>query len=217
MAPGAIVLYLDPTSSDFQSLNPWLDVIRETLPGVNLVIKLEANDAVDELKNPFRHQYFIHVEDVAAIYDSYIKKLQEQAQSLAKRCQWNLFRRISFDQNPDFDASKSPPSGMHLVQVGMAPRPDHHSIKDYHNWYATEHMPLLSKVPGWQVGTRWEFVRTVGPQIEEVRPFLACHLYDEQNGLGGPEWRKSIESKYTQAIGKSCIEPNHRRTWTVRE
>ena len=97
----------------------------------------------------------------------------------------------------------------------MAPNPDPDNIKDYHNWYKTEHMPFLAEVPGWQVGNRYEYLRSVGSGKEIVRPFLAAHLYDEMNALGGPEWKKSVDSQYTKRVQQNCVLPNHRRTWKV--
>jgi hypothetical protein len=215
MAPGCIVAYLDPKdASGFSSLGQWLDAIPDTLPGVKSTVKLEATDTVDE-ERPYRIEYLIHIIDIDCIEDQKIESLRSLASDLLDRSDWNLFRSISFDKKPDFDTSKTPPLDMQLVQVGMAPNPEPTNIADYHNWYKTEHMPFLAEVPGWQVGNRYEFVRSVGDRVETVRPFLAAHLYDKVNGLGGPEWRKSVDSQYTKRIQRNCVEPNHRRTWKV--
>ncbi|KAF2247613.1 hypothetical protein BU26DRAFT_506819 [Trematosphaeria pertusa] len=216
MAPGCIVVYLDAKdSSGFKSLEKWLATVRTAIPGVQVTMKLEATDTVDESERPYRLEYLLQVADIDNIQDSTIESLRASAKDLLTRSDWNLFRSISFDKKPDFDASVTPPLNMQLVQVGMAPRNDPDNIADYHNWYKTEHMPFLAQVPGWQVGNRYEFVRAVGDKAEIVRPFLAAHLYDEVNGLGGPEWRKSVDSQYTKRVQKNCVEPNHRRTWKV--
>ncbi|KAF2111848.1 hypothetical protein BDV96DRAFT_581891 [Lophiotrema nucula] len=215
MAPGAIVIYIDPKSSGFTELGSWLNSVHEAVPGVRTAMKLEATDTVDAKERPYRYEYLLQVADIDAVNDGALEELHAKGKTILNRSDWNLFRSISFDKKPDFDDSVTPPLNMQLVQVGMAPRNDPENIADYHDWYKTEHMPFLAEVPGWQVGNRYEYLRSVGDKAEIVRPFLAAHLYDEVNGLGGPEWRKSVDSEYTKRVQRNCVEPNHRRTWKV--
>ncbi|KAF2467913.1 uncharacterized protein BDR25DRAFT_374221 [Lindgomyces ingoldianus] len=215
MAPGCIVVYLEPKdSTGFASLQSWLATIPETIPGVQVMTKLEATDTVDASR-PYRLESLIQVENIDTIQDATISHLRTSSNSLLSRSDWHLFRSISFDKKPDFDTTRTPPLNMQLVQVGMAPRNEPEIIADYHNWYKIEHMPFLAQVPGWQVGNRYELLRSIGDGAEPAKPFLAAHLYDEVNGLGGPEWRKSVDSAYTKKIQKNTSEPNHRRTWKV--
>lgn len=215
MAPGCIVIYLDPKDSGFIGLDTWLSTVRESVPGVEVMTKLEATDSIDENERPYRYQLLVQVSDVDKIQDSTLESLYSGAGSILKESDWNIFRNVSFDKKPNFDTTRTPPLTMQLVQVGMAPNPSPENIADYHNWYKTEHMPFLAEVPGWQVGNRYEYLRSVGSGKETVRPFLAAHLYDQVNGLGGPEWRKSIDSEYTKRIRANCVLPMHRRTWEV--
>jgi hypothetical protein len=99
------------------------------------------------------------------------------------------------------------------VWVGMSPIDTPESVKHYSDFCIDEHLPLLMKVPGWRCGTRYKHVTTFGKAKEYVAPFLTIHQYDEQNGLEGPEWKKSVTSARHAELLKHLEKPPHRRVW----
>ena len=107
--------------------------------------------------------------------------------------------------------SHRPAQGSKLVINGSSPRPD--KEYDYHGWYNDEHGPMLSLVPGWNENQRYRLEKSYG-DIETAK-FYGFNYYDEQNGLGGPEWKASTDTEWTQRVRSNHEKPNIRRVWKV--
>ncbi|GAB7335035.1 hypothetical protein MBLNU13_g06894t1 [Cladosporium sp. NU13] len=107
--------------------------------------------------------------------------------------------------------SHSPAQGSKLVINGSSPRAD--KEHDYHGWYNEEHGPMLSLVPGWNENQRYRLEKSYG-DIETAK-FYGLNYYDEQNGLGGPEWKASTNTEWTQRVRSNHEKPNIRRVWKV--
>jgi hypothetical protein len=107
--------------------------------------------------------------------------------------------------------SHRPAQGSKLVINGSSPRPD--KEHDYHGWYNEEHGPMLSLVPGWNENQRYRLEKSYGDV--ETASFYGFNYYDEHNGLGGPEWRASTNTEWTQRVRSNHEKPNIRRVWKV--
>lgn len=107
--------------------------------------------------------------------------------------------------------SHTPAQGSKLVINGSSPRPD--KVNDYHDWYNKEHGPMLSLVPGWNECQRYRFEKAYGDV--ETASFYGFNYYDEQNGLGGPEWKASTDTEWTRRVRNNHEKPNVRRVWKI--
>ncbi|KAJ9228314.1 hypothetical protein DTO169E5_9207 [Paecilomyces variotii] len=103
----------------------------------------------------------------------------------------------------------APVEGSVLVALSTTVQPG--KEKELDRWYREEHIPLLSKVPGW-LRTR----RFASSQIEkhdEVE-YLTLHEYSANNGLGGPEWQASTTTPWTKEINTSVVKDKRRRAYS---
>lgn len=107
--------------------------------------------------------------------------------------------------------SHKPAEGSKLVINGSSPRPD--KEHDYHGWYNEEHGPMLSLVPGWNENQRYRLEKSYGDV--ETAKFYGFNYYDEHNGLGGPEWKASTNTEWTQRVRSNHEKPNVRRVWKI--
>ena len=109
--------------------------------------------------------------------------------------------------------SHAPASGSQLVINGSSPRLDKQD--DYHAWYDEEHGPMLSLVPGWNENKRYRLEKSYGHV--ETASFYGANFYDAVNGLGGPEWKASTNTEWTQRVRGNHAKPNIRRVWKIQQ
>lgn len=107
--------------------------------------------------------------------------------------------------------SHNPSEGSRLVVNGSSPRQGKED--DYHGWYNSEHGPMLSLVPGWNENKRYRLEKSYGDV--DVASFYGLNFYDAENGLGGPEWKASTDTEWTQRVRSNHERPNIRRVWNI--
>jgi hypothetical protein len=125
-----------------------------------------------------------------------------------------VYKRISQLSRDGHELSEGgvAPPGSVMVCVAITPG----DTEDYSKWYDEEHQGMITKVPGWIKSERYELAKAYGSQVGAA-PFLAVHFYDEKNGLGGPEWRASVETIWSKKIRENVVVPHYRRVWKVVE
>jgi hypothetical protein len=124
---------------------------------------------------------------------------------------WQVYKLISKISRPGTEDQVAP-SNSTMVCIGITPMEG--AFEDYSKWYEEEHLGLLSLVPGWRSSARYELAASFGgPKV--VAPYIAMHFYDEVNGLGGPEWKRSVETDWTKKVRRNCAVPHFRRVWSV--
>ncbi|ORY17232.1 Alpha/Beta hydrolase protein [Clohesyomyces aquaticus] len=84
--------------------------------------------------------------------------------------------------------------------------------KELARWYEEEHIPLLSKVPGWRRTRR--FV-TSSLEEDKEREWLALHEYAPLNGLGGEEFVKATTTEWTGRIYEDVVKEKKRRVYDL--
>jgi hypothetical protein len=205
---GIVLLHLEPRpeATDFET---WRVHAFDDIPGITNTSILSATDT-GESDKPYRYQNAYLVEDVSLIDEALVSELSSAASNHISRSDWHIYETISVDKR---DGISKPAPGTVVVCVGMSPIDDPEVTADYHKWYVDEHLPMLAVVPGWRMGIRGRLVSSLGNQAEICRPFLAIHHYDEENGLGGPVWRASVETPWTTKVVKTVNAPHHRRVW----
>ena len=80
-------------------------------------------------------------------------------------------------------------------------------------WYEEEHIPMLSKVPGW---LRTRIFRT-SVSLDKTAPlkYLILHEYARENGLGGPEFQAATSTKWREEVFERVIADKQRRTYSL--
>ncbi|WQF82518.1 Putative alpha/beta hydrolase-1 [Colletotrichum destructivum] len=102
--------------------------------------------------------------------------------------------------------------GIVLVAVETTLR-DESAELEFKKWYAEEHIPMLTKVPGW-LRTRLLKVSSIGDGAGSKTTYLALHDYARTNGLGGPEHKASVATAWGAEVAKSVTAKN-RRTYSL--
>ncbi|CAL5875095.1 uncharacterized protein PFLUO_LOCUS9399 [Penicillium psychrofluorescens] len=212
MTAGLLRVWLEPHDSvNEATFKKWRKSAFSEIPGISDVDILTAKDQV-EGPNVYRYENAYHLEDIHAIDEALIKSLRASAEGVIKRSDWQVYERISYNKRDD--AGERLP-GTEFVTVGMSPIETPENLTDYHNWYKQEHMPILRDVPGWRSGSRYRRLASFGDDVEFSSPYLAVHQYNEQNGLGGEQWLKSVNSLWTKRVMSNLAAPNHRRVWKL--
>jgi len=87
-------------------------------------------------------------------------------------------------------------------------------------WYLEEHVPMLSKAPGW-IRTRWFVLRESGyvgveaaKQTKKPPKFLAVHEWADANFESSPEFKLSLESPWKDRLMKD-ITGGERRVFKL--
>lgn len=213
--PGCIVAYLNAQEAiDSGTWDDWRVEVHKTIPGVIAITSMVATDVVDVANRPYRHEDLIEVADVGSVTEELIQQLRSWPARPFSGSDWHVFKGISADKQPDVNLEERP-LGKLVVQVGMSPIDTPEVIADYHEWYRKEHMPILATVEGWRIGNRYQLLASYGDGAEPANSYLAAHQYDQQNGLGGANWRKSIDSLWTKKVLTRLSSPSHRRTWQI--
>ena len=85
---------------------------------------------------------------------------------------------------------------------------------EFGRWYKEEHIPLLSKVPGW-LRTRRFVNSAVEPKKEgQDTEYLCLHEYLPQNGLDdSPEMRAATNTPWRTRIFESVVKARSRRVY----
>ncbi|KAJ5772466.1 hypothetical protein N7520_002995 [Penicillium odoratum] len=103
---------------------------------------------------------------------------------------------------------ETPVTSSIMVANGSTPRVD--KEQDYHDWYDQEHGEKLMQVPGWNAARRYSLVKVYGEA--ETAKYYGLNFYDQENGLGGPEWKAGV-TEWTLRVRSNAAKPNIRRVW----
>ena len=99
-----------------------------------------------------------------------------------------------------------------VVAVFLTLNPGEEPKKAVEKWYQDEHVPMLSKVPGW-LRTRRFVTSSIDPNA--AVDFMALHEYKPQNGLGGPEFQAAVSTPWAKEIGDKSVKHKGRRVYDL--
>lgn len=102
-------------------------------------------------------------------------------------------------------------SGLVLVSVEVSLTGAEGAEEAVRKWYEEEHIPMLSKVPGW---LRSRVYRTSSLDGGEVK-LVSLHDYAKTNGLGGPEHEASMATPRRETVFSKYISGKGRRTYSL--
>ncbi|KAA8643731.1 putative alpha/beta hydrolase [Aspergillus tanneri] len=153
-------------------------------------------------------------ESYQALRGDRIKTPREKAtmaQIAVDRCVYDLLDDQNtanykpLEEQLDHDAD-----GSVLVAVFLSLPADSAKEDDLNRWYREEHIPMLSRVPGWRRSRRF-VTATIDPNAP--REFLALHEYSPSNGLGGPEHKATMATPWHDRLMSEVVIQKRRRVY----
>jgi hypothetical protein len=85
-----------------------------------------------------------------------------------------------------------------IVANAMTPSSDANATRDFDSWYQEEHIPLLSRVPGWIASRRFEVVKATD---ESTCPrFLAIHEWESLSAFDTEEFRHATSTPWRSRV-----------------
>lgn len=102
-------------------------------------------------------------------------------------------------------------AGLVLVSVEVSLQNSEGAEEAVRKWCEEEHIPMLSKVPGW---LRSRMYRTSSLDGGEVK-LVSLHEYAKTNGLGGPEHNASMSTPWRTEVFSKYIGNKGRRTYSL--
>lgn len=123
-----------------------------------------------------------------------------------------VYTKQAQDYVPIESLSDEEAEGAVLVQVDVTLTGAPEAEAAVYKWYQEEHFDMLSRVPGFR---RSRLFRS--SQIEPGVPVkhFALHEYYKTNGLGGPEHKASMSTKWREEVFDKYIANKGRRTYEL--
>jgi pimeloyl-ACP methyl ester carboxylesterase len=81
-------------------------------------------------------------------------------------------------------------------------------------WYKEEHIPMLSKIPGWLRSRVFRTPSVIEGGSAEVR-IVTLHEYAKENGLEGPEHKAAMSTPWRDDVFAKHISNKKRRTYEL--
>lgn len=79
------------------------------------------------------------------------------------------------------------------------------NAQDFDDWYRSEHLTLLSKIPGYRRSLRYKLGPATPLTRGEPPTYLAIHeVEDVQKSFGSEEARKANETEWTKRVIEDC-------------
>ncbi|KZV74891.1 hypothetical protein PENSPDRAFT_662118 [Peniophora sp. CONT] len=232
-----LIVYTEPGAHvDEAEFNDWYDnehvPLRANIPEVFIggIARLRSTDGS---KPAFAATY--DLESAAALQSSAYTNLtvtrsEREKNIFAKigvvdRRVYDVYPGPSFAPSPRFDEKKGAPYTV-IVETKI---PEGAAETEYNKWYDEEHIPLLSRIPGWLRSRRFVLVEGsvfgtdtgVHKRTSPPAKYLAIHEYETSDASGkketqehknamGTEWMAKIEKT---VIAKSKREFELLRKW----
>ncbi|KAJ3488176.1 hypothetical protein NLI96_g3029 [Meripilus lineatus] len=102
--------------------------------------------------------------------------------------------------SPLFDPNSSAPV---VIFRSLEVKPE--AEEDFHKWINEEHIPLLSKCPGWIRSRRFVLresakVGVDGPDPNPPPKYLAIHEWTDLEGIESAEFKKAIDTEWRSRV-----------------
>lgn len=116
------------------------------------------------------------------------------------------------DFSPIEEATDAEAEGTVLIAVEITLKNVEGAEAAYTQWMQSEHIDMLSRVPGWR---RSRLFRTSTLEKAGETKVLALHDYAKKNGLGGPEHKASMDTPKRTEVFDKYVQDKHRRTFAL--
>ncbi|QDS69212.1 hypothetical protein FKW77_000686 [Venturia effusa] len=92
---------------------------------------------------------------------------------------------------------------------------DPSKVAEFDKWNEEEHIPMLTKVPGWRRTRRFVTSHVEPAKDPKQTEFLALHEYAPENGLSGPEFKAAINTPWRNEVFANIIGGKQRRVYSL--
>ncbi|PSS29598.1 hypothetical protein PHLCEN_2v2746 [Hermanssonia centrifuga] len=133
------------------------------------------------------------------------KRIVQEAEILDRRT-YELWEGPLPSPSALFDKTKSAPFTV-FVSIDVKPEAE----DDYNKWYDEEHIPLLSKVPGWIRSRRFILkdsgkLGVVGKTDQSPAPkYLAVHEWASLDGKDSEEYKHAVSTPWRERVVKDVV------------
>ena len=84
--------------------------------------------------------------------------------------------------------------------------------EELERWYSEEHIPMISKVPGWRCT---QLFKATSSDCEKKNEYLTLHEYSLENGLKGREFKAAVETPRAKDMQLNAPEELTRRLYRL--
>jgi pimeloyl-ACP methyl ester carboxylesterase len=102
----------------------------------------------------------------------------------------------------------------HVLVAAKVTLHDKTHQSSYDEWFDKEHVPLLSKVPGWRRSRRFSY-SSLNEDHESVVQVLGLHEYETAAGLDSEEFRAATNTPWRTEIFEIAVKEKHRRVYQL--
>lgn len=102
-----------------------------------------------------------------------------------------------------------------VLVVALVTLKDPSKVAEFDKWNEEEHIPMLTKVPGWRRTRRFVTSHVEPAKNPGETEHLALHEYAPENGLGGPEFKAAISTPWRQEVFANIIGDKKRRVYNL--
>ena len=130
-----------------------------------------------------------------------------------------FFDLVATQQSPLFapieQLTDAEAEGLVLVSVDVSLKPGAEGAEEaVTKWYEEEHLPMLSKIPGWLRSRVFRTPSVIEGGSGEVK-IVTLHEYTKENGLGGPEHKAAMSTPWRDDVFAKYIAHKGRRTYEL--
>lgn len=80
-------------------------------------------------------------------------------------------------------------------------------LDEFNRWYEEEHIPMLSKVPGWQSTYRGKLLLLSSKAEQDTPKYAAFHRYAKENGSDtSEEWKAATSTEWGGKIREAIAK-----------
>lgn len=115
--------------------------------------------------------------------------------------QWRLYEQIHETVHPNAIALDT---SHILVLNGMTPKPE--DDQEFNRWYAEEHIPMLSRAPGWIYSKRYKLLQTSDSDLKYAVPmYLAAHAWKSELSFQSDEYKEAVSTPWRNKVVDSVL------------
>ncbi|KIK62416.1 hypothetical protein GYMLUDRAFT_164840 [Collybiopsis luxurians FD-317 M1] len=141
------------------------------------------------------------------------KRLLGEVQYLNRRAYSTIFASTLSSAS----ASDFPPKFVCYVQMEVMPEGE----AEFNKWYEVEHIPMLSKIPGWLRSRRYvlgnNMLRTSEDLGIPVLKYIAVHDFSVGKYWESPEWKSATSTPWRDEVVKGVVGREIRHFELFRE
>ncbi|PPQ67948.1 hypothetical protein CVT26_005828 [Gymnopilus dilepis] len=98
-----------------------------------------------------------------------------------------------------------------LVSVGMTPSSENEA--DFNKWYNDEHIPMLSRAPGWIYSRRYRLLASG----DNAPQYLAIHGWENDLSFASESYKEAVSTPWRMAVVGNVIARERRDATFVQE